>query len=91
MSLAPPDRKKRKLKGRHSSSNARSLLPQRPGWTDNFLIFILVTYKCQSLVTVACFVPGPANDFSAPRYRKRSLQTHFEKANESKKKRKIEN
>ena len=29
------------LKGRHFSSDAESLLPRRPGWTDKVLIFFL--------------------------------------------------
>ena len=37
-SLARPDWKKQ-LKGRHFCPTRKSLLPWRPGWTDNLLIF----------------------------------------------------
>jgi len=33
---------RKQLKGRHFSSDARSLLPRRPGWKDNLLIFLVV-------------------------------------------------
>ena len=46
----------------------RSLLPRRPGWTDNFLNHFWVACKSYSLVAVACFLPGRAKDLSAPRY-----------------------
>jgi len=46
----------------------RSLLPRRPGWTDNLLNFFLVPCKSQSLVAVACFLPGRAKDLAALRY-----------------------
>jgi len=38
----------------------RSLLPRRPGWTDNFPNILWVSCKSQSLVDVACFLPGRA-------------------------------
>ena len=64
-SLAQPDWKKnRKVAIFHPTR--RSLLLRRPGWTENFLIFFLVTCKSQSLVAVACFLPGRAKDISAP-------------------------
>ena len=44
----------------------RSLLLWRPGWTDNLLNFFWVACKSQSVVTVACFLPGRAKDLSAP-------------------------
>ena len=46
----------------------RSLLPWRPGWKDNLLNFFSGACKSQSLVAVACFIPGRAKDLSAPRY-----------------------
>ena len=46
----------------------RSLLPRRTGWTDNFLNCLWVACKSQSLVTVACFLPGRAKDLLVPRY-----------------------
>jgi hypothetical protein len=45
----------------------RSLLPRRPGWTDNFLNFFWVACKSYSLVAVGCFLLGRAKDLSAPR------------------------
>ena len=45
----------------------RSLLPRRPGWTDNLMICFWVACKSQSLVASACFLPGRAKDLSAPR------------------------
>jgi len=46
----------------------RSLLPRRPGWTDNILNCFWVACESQGLVAVACFLPGRAKDLSAPRY-----------------------
>jgi len=46
----------------------RSLLPQRPGWTDNLPNFFWVACKSQRLVAIAGFIPGRAKDLSAPRY-----------------------
>ena len=41
----------------------RSLLPRRPGWTDNLpIFFFLVSFKGWSLVAVARFLPGRARD-----------------------------
>ena len=36
---------KKQLKVRHFSPTRRSLLPRRPGWTDNFIIFFWVSCK----------------------------------------------
>jgi len=36
---------KKQLKVRHVSSTRRSLLPRRPGWTDNLLNFFWVAFK----------------------------------------------
>ena len=44
----------------------RSLLPRRPGWTDKLLSCFCVACR-KSLVAVACFLPGRAEDLSAPR------------------------
>ena len=41
----------------------RSLLPRRPGWTDNVLNFFWIA--CKSLVAVAFFLPGLAKDVLA--------------------------
>ena len=49
------------------SPTRRSLLPRRPGWTDN-LNFFWVACKSQSLVAVACFLPGWTKDLSKHRY-----------------------
>jgi len=46
----------------------RSLLPRRPGWTDNLLNLFWMACKSSSLFAVACFLPGRAKDLSAPRY-----------------------
>ena len=45
LDLAPTDYHlfhglKKQFKGRHFSSDAESLLPRRPGWTDKILIFL---------------------------------------------------
>jgi len=45
----------------------RSLLPRRPGWTENLLNCFWVACKSSSLVAVAFFLPGRAKDLSALR------------------------
>ena len=47
----------------------RSLLPRRPGWTDNLLNWFWLACTSKSLVAVAYFLPGRAKNLSAPRYR----------------------
>jgi len=66
-SLARPDWKKL-LKCRHFRPTRRSLLPRRPGWTDNLLNYFCVASESLSLVAIACFLPGRAKDLSAPRH-----------------------
>ena len=46
----------------------RSLLPRKPGWTNNILNCFWVACRSQSLVAVACFFPDRVMDLSAPRY-----------------------
>ena len=65
-SLARPDRKNN-WKVAIFLPTRRSLLPRRPGWTDSLLNCFWVACKSLSLVAVACFLPGRARDFSAPR------------------------
>ena len=69
-SLARLDWKKKTIERSPFFCPTRSLLPRRSGWTDNLLIFFFfwVAWKVQSLVAVACFLPGRAKDLSAPRY-----------------------
>jgi hypothetical protein len=64
-SLARPDWKKNNWKFAIFRPARRSLLPWRPGWTDNLLNCFWVTCKSYSLVAVACFLPGRAKDLSA--------------------------
>ena len=66
-SLARPDWKNN-WKVAISRPTRRSLLPRRPGSTDNLLNCFWVACKSQSLVAVACFLPGRAKDLTAPRY-----------------------
>ena len=67
--LARPDWKKNNWKVAIFRPTRRSLLPRRPSWTDNLLNVWWVACKSQSLVVVACFLPGRAMDLSAPQYK----------------------
>ena len=49
--LPPVPRTEKKKKGRHFSSDAVSLLPRRPGWTDNFLFFFFFEWLAKVRAT----------------------------------------
>ena len=65
-SLARPDWKK-KLKGRHFSSDAE-VIAAAETWLDWQPCDFFFWVACKSLVAVAGFLPGRAKELSAPRY-----------------------
>ena len=72
-SSARPDWKKKKLKGRHFSSDAE-VIAAAETWLDGQTSeFFWAPCKSYSLVAVACFLPGRAKDLSAPLYHLRLM------------------